>query len=70
MAIAISEFQAFSNFCPKDELIQNLRRYESLSITLKEELANLENASSEEEEAKAVKILLVRVEAMSKNEII
>ena len=70
MAIAISEFEAFSNFCPKEELLQNMRRYEPLSIALKEELDNLETAESKEAESEALKTLLARVQNLDESVIV
>ena len=70
MAIAITEFEAFSNFCPKEELLQNMRRYEPLSIALKEELCNLEAAEGQEAEYQALKVLLEKVQNLERNQII
>lgn len=67
MSIAISEFCAFSNFCPKAKLLSNLSRYDTLRGVIGDEIDILRGTDDEspEDEAIALKSLLISVQKIT-----
>lgn len=62
MAIALTKFQAFSNFAPAETIISNLTRYKQFSATIEQELATLqENIGNEEIYSAKLKELFLAV---------
>lgn len=62
MAIAITPLKVFSNFCPKEILIENLSRYPSLKEAVSEELESF--ANDEGEDSQKLKELFIKAESL------
>lgn len=62
MAIAITPVKVFSNFCPKENLIQNLSRYPSLRSALETEIQAF--ADDEGSDSEKLKELFVKAESL------
>lgn len=69
MAIALTNFKAFSNFAPVEVLASNLERYSEFSERIKGEIGNLRAASDEESQKKALKELFLAVNASTEEQI-
>jgi len=59
MAIALTQFTAFSNFCPKTEIIDNLEGYSILKDSLSLELSEMKQDGESDEQLKSLFLKLL-----------
>jgi len=67
MCVALTDFRAFCNFCPKAELVDNFKRYACVYNKLKPQVDKLDQASSEEDSKQAFKELFLEINNLPKS---
>lgn len=64
MAVALTDFLAFSNFCPKEELVSNFRKYKCIESQLLPLIDQLENSKDENASKNAFKNLFLSINTL------
>ena len=67
MAVALTDFLAFCDFCPRPELVANFRRYACVRSALGPQVDALEQAPSEEAARAALKELFLQVNGLPRS---
>ena len=67
MAVTLTDFKSFCNFCPKDELIANFKKYNCVATVLKDKIANLEAAPEGQATKDAFKDLFLAINTLPKS---
>lgn len=67
MCVALTDFRAFCNFCPKDELVANFKRYQCVYNLLKTQVDKLDQASEGDASKQAFKELFLSINDLPKS---
>ncbi len=67
MAVALTDFLALCNFCPRDELVANFRRYPCVRSALAGHVSAIEQADSEQAARAALKALFLHINSLPKS---